>query len=725
MREDSFIKCHHMKQKLVSVILIASFCQIISGQSANYEVNRAFFSSEKYDEFSPVYYKNEIVFCSNRNQGLANHTTSLNKGLFKIYSVDTTSKGNWRSAGLFSKNLTTIFNDGPVTFNRTKDTIYFSRNQEVKGKLSTVSNTRNKLGIYYAVLINGQWGKVTDLRINSDYYNVTTPCLSPDGRKIFFTSDKPDGFGGSDLYFSEWKDDRWDDPVNLGPEINTTGNESYPFVNSSGELFFSSDGHKGQGGKDIFYSKEVGSSWLSPVPLDPPINSQYDDFAFTEDSLMREGYFSSDREGSIDIYQYKTLIHQLFNCGTQRTNEYCFRFTDDSKIPIDEDYLQYVWSFGDGTSSKGLNVDHCFPGPGKFKVSLDVVEKNSGKSFFSKLSYNLELKNIEQAIINVVPSAVAGESVEFDGISSYFPGSHILTYTWYFGDGDKTTGAKVNHKFNLKGEYEVKLGLILSNDKTGVIFQSCSSRRIMIAASKQEKSSYDAAQKEPSEKNNIFNYDHAFINDLYSAEKEYNQDVVFQVEILSSKNRMSLDDKAFVKLPKKYSLSEVRDRTDNSYRYIADEEMNLMDTYPAYHELVALGFRFVRIRTFEVEDPAAKELLALKRVFGVSADVLFKPNDFSLSSPGTQLLDLIMGFMSKYPAIKLEISTYTDNAGTSYSNGVLSQKRADTMVNYLVTNGVNGSRLVPRGYGDSRPINRNSNEAERKLNRRVDFMIIK
>src|SRR5674476_82792 len=243
-----------MARKLGLVIMVALLSQIILGQSETYNVKKASFSSDKYDEFSPVYYKNGIVFCSNRNLGLSNRSTSQNKRLFKIYYIDTIGKADWESTKLFSKNLTTILNDGPVTFNSLRDTIYFSRNQDVSSKLSDISNPRNKLGIFSAVLIGGQWTKVRELRINNEWYNITTPCLSPDGKKLFFASDMPGGFGGSDLYYSEWAGDRWQDPVNLGNVINTKGNESYPFMNSEGGLYFSSDGLPGLGGKDIFFS---------------------------------------------------------------------------------------------------------------------------------------------------------------------------------------------------------------------------------------------------------------------------------------------------------------------------------------------------------------------------------------------------------------------------------------------------------------------------------------
>ena len=104
-----------MIRKMVLFILVALFPKIILGQTETYSVIKSSFCSDKYDEFSPVFYKEGLVFTSNRNQGLSNHLTSQNKGLFKIYYVDTIGKAGLESTRLFSKNLTSILNDGPVT----------------------------------------------------------------------------------------------------------------------------------------------------------------------------------------------------------------------------------------------------------------------------------------------------------------------------------------------------------------------------------------------------------------------------------------------------------------------------------------------------------------------------------------------------------------------------------------------------------------------------------
>jgi len=172
-------------------------------------------------------------------------------------------------------------------------------------------------------------------------------------------------------------------------------------------------------------------------------------------------------------------------------------------------------------------------------------------------------------------------------------------------------------------------------------------------------------------------------------------------------------------------VKEVMERKDNTYSYIVAEEMNLMDLYPAYNRFLDLGYKDATIKPFILDDQAARELNNLKKVLGVSADALFRPDESSLSSAGTQLLDLIIGFMAKYTTLKLELAVHTDNTGNASGNISFSQKRAEAMQNYLVLNGVSSLRLVPKGYGASHPITMNSDEDERKANRRVDFSIIR
>ena len=713
-----------MRRKLVLVIMIGLFSQIILGQSETYTIKKASFCSKKYDEFSPVYFKNGIVFCSNRNSGLSNRSTSENKGLFKIYYIDTIGKPDWESAKLFSKNLTTILNDGPVTFNRSKDTIYFSRNQNVSSKLSDISGPRNKLGIFSAVLIDGQWTKVRELRINNEWYNITTPCLSPDGKKLYFASDKPGGFGGSDLYYSLWKGGRWEDPVNLGPVINTKGNESYPYINPSGELFFASDGHAGHGGKDIFFSVFSDTTWHTPVCLDSPINSEFDDFGIVTDTLMNEGYFSSNRDKSIDIYHFRTNSHQILYTNTQLENQYCFMLNDSGAIVIDTLNLKYIWDFGDGKKATGANVRHCFPGAGKYNVKLDIFDKASGKLFFSKLTYAIEIHDFEQSFINSPDIAVKGETVKFDGLRSYLPGYKILSYSWDFNDGNRSSGERVNHVFKEKGDYFVNMELILKSNSTGDTHKTGTSKKILILNDNHEKALYQAKiALVKTSVPDIGKNENTHIETQYSAESEFMKDAVFNVELLSSKTKIGIGSWTFRNVPKKYTITEKFIPEDSTYIYIVDQQMSLMATYPAYSELYALGFKNVRINEYVLKDPTEKELHNLIKINGAFADSYFDSSD-KLTSNAYIMLDQIVKLMNKYPSVRLEVAVHSDNTGSAETSLTLSQLRSRLLVSYLINRGINAKRLLATGFGGSKPIAPNFLEKDRKLNRRIDFVII-
>jgi outer membrane protein OmpA-like peptidoglycan-associated protein len=738
-----------MNYKLALSVFIASFLQLVLlGQSDTYLIKKATFSSDKYDEFSPVYYKNGIVFSSNRNISLMNYSTNEDKGLFKIVFIDTTGIVNtqndnlitkilktnvksdsaglvkWQNARPFSKNLTTKLNDGPVTFNSRKDTIYYSRNLQAGAVLRDISSPRNKLGIFYAIKDGEEWTKIREFRINNEWYNVTTPALSPDSKKLFFASDKPGGYGGSDLYYCQWKDDYWNDPVNLGPAVNTKGNEAYPFITPSGELLFSSDGQPGFGGKDIFFSRYSDSTWLQPVHLDAPINSEFDDFGIITDSLMNTGYFTSNRDKSMDIFHFTTVFPQIFFSSVQRDNQYCFMFSDSGALVIDTLNLRYIWDFGDGKKDSGELVTHCFPGTGKYDVKLNIIEKATGNLFFSKLEYNVEVKDFEQPYITSENVVLKGDSVDFDGLKSHFPRHRIQDFTWDFGDGIRTKGERVKHSFNESGEYMVNLGLTLKNDSTREIHKTGSSKKVIVVNTLMEKSSKtdEVAASKPVYPD-INRYSNAHIKPLFSAEKEFNQDAVFQVELITSESKIDLKSNLFSFVPKKYVVEEIFNSDSGSYSYIVDQQMNLMATYNAYADMVGTGYKHARVKMVILKDPVAKELNSVKRVYGTLTDSYFDSNS-KLTSSAYLLLDQIVKILNKYPAIKLEVMVHTDNTGSAEDKLVLSQTYAQAATSYLINRGINGKRLTATGFGSSKPIAPNFVEKDRKLNRRIDFRII-
>jgi flagellar motor protein MotB len=715
-----------MKKRLLAVILIAFLMQqICDGQTQSYKVSTASFSSKKYDEFSPAYYKNGIVFCTNRSPGMfLNYTNSQNKRQFNIYYASTDGISDPGKSRLFSKDLKSKLNDGPVSFNCTGDTIYYSRNLLVTNNAVNNSNQRNKLGIFNAVLVNGKWEKVREFRYNLDKYNITTPSLSPDAKRLYFASDKPGGFGGSDLYYCQWKTNYWGEPVNLGPVINTEGNESYPFITPSGDLFFSSDGLPGLGGKDIFFSQLSDTTWLKPVNLDSPVNSKFNDFGLIADTLINEGYFSSDRNKSIDIFHFKTINPQVFYTGIQKENRYSFTFKDNMPLIADTSVLQYRWTFSDGSTSNKAVVNHRFKGPGDYNVKLDLIDRRTGKLFFSKLSYEIELRDFVQPFINSSNYVVIGDKVDFDGLSSCFPGYKVINYEWNFGDGERATGGNVKHSFQKMGENIVNLCLTLKSDSSGRIHKTGISKKVIVLGNSNEIASILAREASLTVKlQDIQGFENARVKTQYYTESDLQQDAVFSVILLISKTRIDLNNSIFRNVPKKYTIKEKFNSDSGTYTYSVDQQITLMATYPAYREMMAFGYKDVCIQMYILKDQEEKDLHKIIATGGVYADLYFDKTE-KLTSNAYVMLDQIVRFMNKYPSMKLEVAFHTDTSGSSESNLTLTQIRSQSLVNHLVERGINAKRLVAKGFGGSKPIASNFLEKDRKLNRRIDLIII-
>ncbi|MCK4344996.1 MAG: PKD domain-containing protein, partial [Bacteroidales bacterium] len=531
------------------------------GQTESYSVRLAPFSSNKYDEFSPVYYKNGIVFCSSwKNDVFITYSTPEKKELLNMYYVKLVNDSiNLESLGILSKELMTNFNDGPATFNTDGNVIYYSRNNDVDYKIRDVFDPKNKLGIYSAELTNGIWTNIKPFKYNNLNYSITTPSLAPDGKRLYFASDMPGGFGGADLYYCEWNNNDWDEPVNLGSKVNTTGNEAYPFASKSGELYFSSDGHKGLGKKDIFFSKEVEGEWITPIHLDPPINSKEDDFGLVTDLNLEGGYFSSHRKKTDDIFSFKTEIHQFTNCDSLQENHYCFLFYDEG-FPdvVDTLPLRYEWDFGDGGKVVGLEAEHCFPGPGKYSVQLNIIDNITGNTFFTQSSYEFELEDIEQPFINSTDASIVGNKIEFDGLKTNLPDFEIADYIWNFGDGYKAKGSVVGHTYQNKGEYIVQLGLLGKKDSLGVIPKTCVYKKINILEDYQAMAMHTAKAKgELAALLEIEQSDQSVVDNLYSYGYALQQNAVFRVEILNSDTQLSIDTSLFDPLRGEYNIKEV------------------------------------------------------------------------------------------------------------------------------------------------------------------------
>ncbi len=318
--------------------------------SSSYRVYNLPINSRQAD-FSPMYYKNGLVFVSARDESGAvkrvfnwNQTPFLDlyfhpdtnqlrvPGAPPARSANAAVLGGGSDtkatdaeaiaetqpltkAEIFSRTLNTKYHEGPMTFTKDQNFIVFTRNNTSKGKAGKSSDGVKKLKLYSSVNKNGKWIDIQELPFNSSEYSVGHPAFSPDNVKMYFASDMPGGYGGTDIYVVEYNNGQWGTPVNMGKEINTEGNEMFPFADEAGSLYFSSDGHEGLGGLDVFYADlKDGVAYKGVVNAGAPINSEKDDFGFITDKNRTSGYFSSNRKKGIsddDIYSFRRTCKQL------------------------------------------------------------------------------------------------------------------------------------------------------------------------------------------------------------------------------------------------------------------------------------------------------------------------------------------------------------------------------------------------------------------------------
>ena len=292
--------------------------------SNNYALSKLNINSKNAD-FGAALYNEGIVFTSSRERTemvRRTHTWTNEPFLALYYSRG--KENNFRDPEDFATTFQTKFNDGPVCFSKKGDEIFITRNNIENGKVHKSSSKVVKLKIMSSKSTGrDEWSKLEPFPYNSDEYNCAHPALSPDGNKLYFSSDMPGTRGGMDLWLCTRQGNGWSKPLNLGDTINGKGNEVFPEVMDDGTLYFSSDGLPGIGGLDIFYTHEYNGKYLLPVNAGYPLNTSDDDFGMVYDVKNKVGYLSSNRANKgfdDDLYSFKKKTIRVKGIVVNREN---------------------------------------------------------------------------------------------------------------------------------------------------------------------------------------------------------------------------------------------------------------------------------------------------------------------------------------------------------------------------------------------------------------------
>jgi outer membrane protein OmpA-like peptidoglycan-associated protein len=540
---------------------------------------------------------------------------SKQEGNFKIAAPDTS----------FLPILRKELNVGPLCFNAKMDTLFFSR-VRVLGKSKNDKSDEPKIDankvsfneLCYIVKENNKWSDIKIFPYN-DYlsYSMMHPALSPDGKRLYFASDRKGSIGGFDIFYCERvQKDVWSTPVNAGSTINTEGFELFPYIDSDNTIYFSSDGHIGLGGLDIFYTSLNGDPDKAHPALShisDPINSSGDDFGIFMFSPVTKrekwGLLSSNRPGGKgfdDIYSF--YLNESTSCPAPITV-----VDKETQKPIVNARLLFQQTPKDSVVEKFTDDQG--------KVTLEVKDCNSGSMIISKAGYtglkdSLLIKGGDQAVYKYELAAIKGYSVE---------------------------------------------GIVTDKESKQPI-DSVTVKIIDVATKNTQPLTTDKAGK-------------------------------YRYDLKDSTNYLVLAQK-------------------KGYFVKRNVSVNTIGRAPGTVFSV----------NFELEKIVFNKEIKIENIY-------YDLGKATLRQQSLPELDKVYDLLIDNPDLMVELSSHTDSRGKDKANLLLSQRRAASAVKYLVGKGIVSTRLIARGYGETKLINNCANgvpcsEAEHEMNRRTEFKVL-
>ena len=347
--------------------------------STHYKVSNIPINSKQSD-FSPTFYKNGIVFTTGRPTGsrdkIDGWTGETYLDLYYSKFDRTDNELVWEDETELPGWSSSKFNDGPVTFTGDGQTMYFTRNVK---KLFKKKNGGATLRIFKSELKNGRWSNPSPVKFGKKKVagSMAHPTVTSDGFKMYFSSNINGGEGGNDIYVSNKSGKNWSAPVNLGPKINTEGNEVFPNVHPDGTLYFASDSHGGFGGLDVFQTKQFNAAWAKPKNVGYLVNTAADDFGLILSPKKDFGFISSNRKngkGRDDIYKVQISLEQI-----EELDEPLEVIIEEPIVVKSNAKLETV-SFRDVSNNNSVSLKKNKNDNKKFYVAGVIVDYNSKKT---------------------------------------------------------------------------------------------------------------------------------------------------------------------------------------------------------------------------------------------------------------------------------------------------------------------------------------------------------
>jgi len=722
------LKTMELNLKCFAIIAIWLCFQTSELTAQKYNVALDPVSSENA-EFGATFFQDGVVFCSNRNQKLhMNDSDSLQQ--FRTDLFFYRPEAPEVEATLFAKDITTWLNEGPATFNEDQTVMFYSGNIEPKNLTKKDKVKIYKLGIFEAHLENGIWLKKNDFPYNSsnNKYNVAHPTLSKDGKTLIFASNMPGGIGGSDLYMSTIVDGNWSEPIMLPEPINSEAGELFPYLDERGRLYFSSNVDGGD--MDVYCTvRDEAGNWRKPFALEAPVNSEYDDFGFICRDHQTQGFFSTNRIDSIDnLYNFRSGFPDFEECKEVKNANFCYLIEEENIMDIGDLPLRYVWDLGDGNTAEGLSVKHCFENTGDYKVSLNIIDTLTGLTYSEVSTLDLKIEMPKRGFFNAPDTLRIDQLAELNAMGDYLGEFDLDEWHWDLGDGNLEMGENSNYAYTEEGNYRLKLGGLTLPDAMGNREETCVYKDIVVVGKEREIVQFEDPRFRTKELQ-------AAIDGKRNVPKVESGDLstTFFVEVLKSDKRIPYNAPVFSKIP--FPITERFEAAKEEYIYSVGEGSSMSEVYSVFKNLADSGYKDMSVKGEEIASffketmkkgnfIAKNDTTSINNEFKKLQDIRFEYNSHEILAESFPNLNYIIAMLEVEPSYRVSIKAHTDQIGGYGYNQKLSEKRAESVVDYFKEKGILKNRMEFRGYGDTKPIATNETEEGRAQNRRVEFEII-
>jgi len=402
-----------MKRGFILVFFLACFLQVAGQSTGKYQIKFLEVNKKNSDNGVAILDENKLIFTS------ADHKVTTAKKNYNprkdLYKGDINIDGEIKNVKRVTKDINKRVNQTGVTYSNDGRTVYFSRNK-YKKKLKKQNLPKNKRLLLYKadVAADGSWTNIKKLPFNKKKASTGHPVLNADNSKLYFVSDRLPSKGNTDIFVVDiLREGDFSKPRNLGSFVNTEGNETTPFISEENILYFSSDGHEGQGKLDVFAVEVFDNATSEVYELASPINSINDDFAYIVNKDNNQGFFTSNRlqgDGFNDLYSF-TLEEDVRPGDCFITVDGKVRDKDSYKAisgatvdlySIDGSLLESVDTYSDGTyqftvsCAKEYELIASNPNYLNDKKRIEILEEN----YHTALHTNLNLSKIEKPVVN-------------------------------------------------------------------------------------------------------------------------------------------------------------------------------------------------------------------------------------------------------------------------------------------------------------------------------------